>query len=308
MEARSVKSEVYSFNTGVSGLRTLGEALVWAEETLKTGGVPDPGHEALFIAAGIMGSKPTEVYLNRGSVIDLDRVRTLNEWVTRRLGREPSQYITGDTEFRGLEFKVNPDVLIPRPETEILVSEAIAAIDIASSLILDIGTGSGCIAVSVAMEVPGALVFATDLSGAALRVAEHNAARQNVAGRIEFLEGDLFGPLEGLGLEASFDLVISNPPYVSREELNRLQPEIRLFEPEMALYGGDDGMEFIRRIVDRAPSYLKPGGALMLEIGYGQSEEVKSILKGSGRLVAPEIIKDYSGIERVVKARKVHLG
>jgi release factor glutamine methyltransferase len=220
MEAQSVKSEVYSFNTGVSRLRTLGEVLVWAEETLKTGGIPDPGHEALFIAAGIMGSKPTEVYLNRGSVIDVDRVRILNEWVTRRLGREPSQYITGDTEFRGLEFKVNPDVLIPRPETEILVSEAIAAIDIASPLILDMGTGSGCIAVSVAKEVPGALVFATDLSGGALRVAEHNAARQNVAGRIEFLEGDLFGPLEGLGLEASFDLVISNPPYVSRDELN----------------------------------------------------------------------------------------
>jgi release factor glutamine methyltransferase len=308
IKAQSAKRELYSFKTGVSGLRTLGEALVWAEETFKTEGLPDPGHEALFIVAGLMGLRPTEVYLNRGSVIDVDRVQILRAWVTRRLGREPSQYITGSTEFRGLDLKVTPDVLIPRPETEILVSEAIAAIYSVTPLILDIGTGSGCIAVSMAKEVPGARVFATELSRAALKVADENAAIHKVAERIEFLEGDLFGPLEGLGLEASFDLVISNPPYVSRDEIQRLQPEVRLFEPEMALYGGYDGMEFMRRIVDRAPSYLKPGGALMLEIGYGQSEEVKKILKGSGRLTAPEIVKDYSGIKRIIKARKLDLG
>jgi release factor glutamine methyltransferase len=309
MEVLSKKNEVLPSKTEARSARTLGEALVWAEKRLKSAGLPDPGvhdprHEALFMVADLMGLQPTEVYLKRGSVIDSDRFRTLRQWVERRLGREPSQYITGATEFRGLSFKVNPYVLIPRPETELLVCEGTGAIDSRSPLILDLCTGSGCIAVAMAKEVPGARIFALDISGPALRVAGENAAVHDVAYRIEFLEGDLFAPLKGRCLEASFDLILSNPPYVSGDELKRLKPEVRHFEPTMALYGGEDGLHFIRRIVNGAPDYLKPGGALILEIGYGQSEDVRIILEGSGKFDPPLTRKDYSGIDRFIKAQK----
>jgi release factor glutamine methyltransferase len=287
---------------------TLGEALHRTEQRLKSAGVPDPGKEALFMVAELMVLKPAEVYLKRETPVDPDRLRTLNEWVTRRLGREPLQYITGSCEFRGLGIKVSPDVLIPRPETELLVSEGITTVDSASPLILDLCTGSGCIAVAMAKEVPEARVFATDIGDGALRLAGENAAMHNVAGRIEFLEGDLFGALRGLGLEGSFDLIISNPPYVSGDEMNGLQPEIRLFEPYAALYGGEDGFHFIRRIVEGAPEFLRPGGALILEIGYGQSAGVGRMLKESENFEAVEIKKDLSGIDRILKARKSVFG
>lgn len=292
---------------------TLGEALKRAEEKLKSSGVPGPGREAQLMAAELLGLRPAEVYLKRAVEVRGERLGTLDEWVERRCAREPSQYITGSTGFRGLEIKVGPEVLIPRPETEQLAGEAIEAIEGLKSstpLVLDLCTGSGCIAVAIATEVKGARVFAMDLSPGALRVACENAAANGVRGRIEFLEGDLFAPLaplaplKGVELAGSFDLIVSNPPYVAGEELKRVEPEVRLFEPYIALYGGEDGLDFIRRIVAGAPDYLKPGGVLMLEIGYGQSKDVKSIIEGTGRFDACEVKKDLFGIDRIVRAQR----
>ncbi len=293
--------------TRTPSVMTLGEALMRAEEKLKSSGVPGPEREAQLMAAELMGLRPAEVYLKRDLEVKGERLRTLDEWVERRCGREPSQYITGSTGFRGLEIKVNSEVLIPRPETEQLAGEAIGGLEglkAASPLVLDLCTGSGCIAVSIATEVKGARIFAVDLSPGALKVARENAAAHGVSGRVEFLEGDLFAPLKGLELGGSFDLIVSNPPYVAGEELKKVQPEVRLFEPYIALYGGEDGLDFIRRIVADAPDYLKPGGVLMLEIGYGQSGDVKSIIEGTGRYEACQVKKDFSGIDRIVRARR----
>lgn len=291
---------------------TLNGALARAEKILKTHGIPDPGREAQLMLADLMGLKPAEVYLKRDAEVGPERLETLNEWLERRCRREPLQYITGSTEFRGLRLKVNHNVLIPRPETELLAGEAIAACAAAAAAkkksstprVLDVCTGSGCIAVAVAKEAPGALIIATDISPNALKLARENASANGVAGRIKFLEGDLFKPLEERGLEASFDIVVSNPPYVPGDELKEAQPEVRLFEPYRALYGGQDGFYFFKRIAAGAPEYLRPGGVLLVEIGFGQSREAVKIISETGEFEAPGIIKDLSGIERIVRARK----
>jgi release factor glutamine methyltransferase len=158
--------------------------------------------------------------------------------------------------------------------------------------------------VAVAKEAPGARLIATDISPGALKLARENASANGVAGRIKFLEGDLFKPLEERGLEGSFDVVVSNPPYVPGDELKEAQPEVRLFEPYTALYGGEDGFYFLKRIVAGAPDWLRPGGVLLVEIGFGQSGEAIKIISEAGEFEAPGIIKDLSGIERIVRARK----
>jgi release factor glutamine methyltransferase len=290
-------------------LMTLGGALARAEKILKTHGIPDPGREAQLMLADLLGLKPAEVYLERDAEINPERLLILNEWLQRRCRREPLQYITGSTEFRGLKIKVNHNVLIPRPETELLAGEVVAAAAAAkkkssSPRVLDVCTGSGCIAVAVAKEAPGARLIATDISPGALKLARENASANGVAGRIKFLEGDLFKPLEERGLEGSFDVVVSNPPYVPGDELKEAQPEVRLFEPYTALYGGEDGFYFLKRIVAGAPDWLRPGGVLLVEIGFGQSGEAIKIISEAGEFEAPGIIKDLSGIERIVRARK----
>ena len=182
--------------------------------------------------------------------------------IERRAQREPLQYITGRQEFWGLDFMVTPDVLIPRPETELIVETALAACQDRSRplTIIDLCTGSGCIAISLAKELPAARIFATDTSAKALAVARENARRHGVSDRIRFLEGDLFGPLEELDLQGQVDIIVSNPPYVPSGDRPALQPEVRDYEPELALFAGPEGTEIHRRIIGTAPRFLKKNG------------------------------------------------
>lgn len=222
--------------------------------------------------------------------------------VTRRAAREPMAYVLGRQEFWGLEFEVSVAVLIPRPETELVVDAALETFagPIASIDIADIGTGSGCLAVTLAHERPNARVVATDVSGAALDVARRNAARHGVSARVQFLEADLLGPIE-----QPFDLIVSNPPYVPERDRATLQPEVRDYEPPAALFAGDDGLSVIRRLVDNAAVRLKPEGFMIFEFGFGQADAVQAIVAAAPGLALVQVRSDLQRIPRVAIATRV---
>lgn len=223
----------------------------------------------------------------------------------RRLSREPVAYITGKQEFWSLDFQVTRDVLIPRPETERLIEVALTLVaELGSNKplrVLDIGTGSGAIAVSLATELPRAEMIATDVSMAALEVAQGNATLNGVADRITFLPGDLFAALGGD--MAAFDLIVSNPPYIRRAEIATLKPEVSRWEPRGALDGGADGVDFYRRIAAQAWRFLTPSGALALEIGADMGGEVCALFNQAGRYRDVALFQDYAGRDRVVGAK-----
>jgi release factor glutamine methyltransferase len=222
--------------------------------------------------------------------------------IGRRCRREPVAYITGEREFYGRVFRVTSDVLIPRPETELVVEEALAVIGAGSRqsdryALVDVGTGSGCLAVTLALECPAATVTATDLSAAALDVAGDNASRLGAS--VNFRHVALIGDEP-----ERYDLVVSNPPYVSERERFTLMPDVRDYEPPQALFGGADGLEVIRALVPAAERALRPGGWLILEIGEGQSAAVQSICETTGRLSVRRVSPDLAGVPRVVVARR----
>jgi len=219
--------------------------------------------------------------------------------------REPLQYITGKQEFWGLPFKVTPDVLIPRPETEFVVEAALKAVSMTiAPVIIDVCTGSGCIAISLAKELLNAQVFATDRSELALGIARENARMNLVADRIRFLSGNLFAPCEELDLHGKVDVITANPPYIPMGDLAALQPEVRDFEPEMALIAGPQGTEIGTAIIEQAPAFLKKGGALIMEMGMGQTADLCAVVNDTGNYRTLELVKDLAGIERVLVARK----
>jgi release factor glutamine methyltransferase len=218
--------------------------------------------------------------------------------VQRRASREPIAYIVGRKEFFSLDFEVNRAVLIPRPETEALVDEALKFVAIRPrARILDIGTGSGAIAIAVAVNAPTAQVVATDISKAALEVARRNAVTNRCEDRIEFIEADVFPDRE-----SPFDLILSNPPYVAEGVLPTLEPEIREYEPREALTDGDDGLAFYRRIANQSPKLLKSGGAVMVEIGAGQRLAIEALFRRAG-FSNIDAVADLARIDRVVIAK-----
>jgi release factor glutamine methyltransferase len=237
--------------------------------------------------------------------------------VRRRERREPTGYVVGHREFWNLDIEVRPGVLVPRPETELLVEEALSRLSPEGAgpdaspvpanasresvvRIVDVGTGSGCIAVTLARWLPHAEVVATDASEEALDVARRNAVRHDVLGRMRFMKADLLS-----GVAGPFDVVVSNPPYVPAAEIAGLQPEVRDYEPLQALAGGDDGLDVIRRLVPEAAAVLRPGGWLMFEFGFGQADGVRAVIAAEARLNLAEIRDDLAGIPRVAVARKV---
>ena len=223
------------------------------------------------------------------------------ELLDRRFRGEPIQYITGEAEFYGLPFRVTPDVLIPRPETEHLVEKIFElAASFAEPRIVDVGTGSGIIAVALAHKLPLATVTATDLSSRALAIARENAERNGVTGRIRFLEGDLLVPVT----EERFEIIVSNPPYVHASDRASLAVEVRDYEPALALFAGDNGLEVYRRLIPAAFSALTPDGYVALEIGFGQSTAVGTLLAASG-FGQIEFVPDLQGIPRVVCAKRL---
>ncbi|MCK9604140.1 MAG: peptide chain release factor N(5)-glutamine methyltransferase [Candidatus Omnitrophica bacterium] len=254
-------------------------------------------NEAELLFSEIFGCDRASLYLKKNIPLDKDKLSKVSSVLKRRFSGEPLQYILGKTEFMGLEFRVNPSVLIPRPETEILVEKAA---EMATSLkIMDIGTGSGCIAISLAKLLKDADIIATDISDNALEVAKENARRHGV--KINFILADLFNAVDCV--MHPVDLIISNPPYVASGEIATLQPEIS-YEPRIALDGGADGLDFYRRIINGAVDYLKKDGLLILEIGFDQSRAIADIFQRSGKFKIIEIVKDYSNIERVMVAVK----
>jgi release factor glutamine methyltransferase len=245
------------------------------------------------------------IIAHSGDEVEADKWPQYDECLQRRKSGEPIQYILGETEFYGLPFRVNPSVLIPRPETEHLVEEVLkrAALfahpRIPPLRIVDIGTGSGCIAVALARHLPLANITAIDLSSDALDLARQNADLNGVADRIRSLQGDLLAPVAG----ESFDIIVSNPPYVPTADRGSLSVEVRDFEPGLALFAGQDGLDIYRRIAPAAHAALAPGGLLALEIGYGQLAAIEELLTAAG-FQSIETIPDLQGIPRVVCAER----
>ena len=263
------------------------------------------GVDRSFLDAEVLLSKASglsRMYLlaHPETELSADTVSKFEGWVCRRETREPLAYITGEKEFFGLCFEVTPAVLVPRPETEVLVETAADLLkEIANPEVADIGVGSGAVAVGIATADPDAVVWGTDTSLVALEIASRNAGRLGVGDRARFIEGDLLSPLVG----RLFDLIVSNPPYIRTEEIARLAPEIANYEPRQALDGGPDGLCYHRRLARDAPEYLKAGGVLAVEVGMGQARAVQELFR-TGGFQNVRSVQDYSRIERVVLGEK----
>lgn len=284
---------------------TISQAIAEGARRLSARG-NDPRRTAGVLLCHVLGIDRTHLLTNSEQHIDENRYRDYLAMVDRRASGVPVQHLTGHQEFYGLDFIVNAGVLIPRPETEFLVGriiDLVKATNPASPLIVDIGTGSGCIAVSLAVNLPVAKFIATDASEAALATAKTNAERHRVLDRIEFMEGDLLAPFAGRGFEGTFDILASNPPYVDFAEPELIQLEVLEWEPRQALFGGVGGVEFYRRLLEDGLKFLKPGGHLVVEIGYGQLDAVSEMIEGSSwKLI--DVIRDLQGIPRTLTIGK----
>lgn len=273
----------------------LSEALSQAQETLAHSNKTQDAHlEAEVLLRHTLGIDRVRLFLELECSLTGKEALEFNKLTTRRLRGEPVAYITGHKEFYGLDFKVNPAVLIPRPETELLVEKTLElARTNPITVIADIGTGCGNIAVSLALNLPQAKIYATDISEDAIKVARHNAEKHGALDRIRFLKGDSLEPLP-----EPCDIIVANLPYVRESEL----PELR-FEPEIALNGGEDGFTLFKKLVTQMRNKLKSGGHLLLEIGLGQSQEVRDFILDLHPSAQAETLKDLAGIERVITAR-----
>jgi release factor glutamine methyltransferase len=313
-------------------------ALREAFAELRAAGVPSHTLAAELLLLHVLSHDRTWVYAHpeeQVSTADAERFFAL---ISRRANGEPTQHLTGKQEFWGLEFEVTPDVLIPRPETEHLIEVALDRIAVREIRagrpqtttgeglrIADVGTGSGCIAIALAKELPGAKFFATDISPKALEVARRNAARHSVADRIDFIEGNLLNAFSVVGAQhaapllgkdaahespvtshqsRSFDLIVSNPPYIGRREVASLPREVREHEPEVALYGGENGYELYAVLIAQAAQHLKPGGILVLELGHDSLPAVEPLLD-SANWANLGVTNDLAGIPRVIAAVKL---
>ncbi len=286
------------------------EGLKEISASLNKCGIEEPYKEAVTIVSEIMGLEKVSLYRDN-PLLSSEQEAEIRGVVERRRRREPLQYIIGFVDFCGLKIRVGPGVLIPRPESELIVEEALKAVtrnalNVTSGVqdlsrithhalrILDLCTGSGCLALALAREIPNSYVFGADISEEALDYAVMNAEINGITNAV-FVKGDLYEPLDGL----RFDLIVSNPPYIRRGEIADLAPEIRGWEPVAALDGGEDGIFFYRSILGRARDYLAEEGSLIVEIGYDEAADVKRIAREAGfRPVS--LVEDYAGVERVL--------
>ncbi len=283
------------------------EFLLYATETLKNSDIETPALEAGVMLCHVLKCGRAYLYTHNDRVLRQDELEELEAFLQKRAANVPLQYLLGETEFMSLTFKVSPAVLIPRQDTEILAEKCIELLRdriklsneensiIRSVKILDMCTGSGCIAVSIAHYCPESRVVACDVSRSALEVAKSNSERAGVQNRLEFRCGDLFEVLDG---EERFELIVSNPPYIETETVSGLQTEVRDHEPYIALDGGADGLNFYRKIVAEAPKFLIRGGHLAFEIGYNQAESVSRLMEKDFEEIT--VLKDLGGNDRVV--------
>jgi release factor glutamine methyltransferase len=277
---------------------TIKSLLEWTAEYFKKKGFSASRLEAELLLAAILGQDRVYLYVNYDKPLNDHECKLYREVILRRVHHEPYAYITGQKEFMSLNLNVNNQVLIPRPETEMLVEEALkAASALKSARICDVGTGSGAIAVSLAYYCPSAQVYASDISEAALAVAVANAKVNNV--KVDFRLGDLLEPFMS---EESFDIIVANLPYISESEYQKLMPEVRKYEPLQALLAPGDGLDLYRRFLPQARELLYSKGCLLIEIGYTQGSRAAEMMQGFAEV---RIKRDYSGKNRMIQARKI---
>ncbi len=276
---------------------TIAETLKAASLQLKDAEVPNDVLDAQTLLAFTINQDRTYLIIHFNDPLSEERINKYQSFITRRATGEPLQYITGRQEFFGLEFEVTPAVLIPRPETELIVEETLLlAKNIAQPLIIDAGTGSGCIAIALARELENSKIVATDISAEALEVASRNAAKHGVENRINFINSDL---LNGIPKNTKADFILSNPPYIAPEEIAMLQREVRDWEPHTALTDFADGLNFYRRLLVEAIEFLRPEGYLIFEMGYEQVARITSFVDRK-LWSEPKILLDLQGIARTM--------
>jgi release factor glutamine methyltransferase len=283
---------------------TILKLIQWTTQYFSRKGVAQPRTDAEVLLAHVLGTERIQLYLRFDQPLREPELAEYREAVRRRATHEPLQYITGRQEFWSLELEVSPSVLIPRPETEVLVEKALALLKENGNAIpwvLDLGTGSGAIAIALAHEHPGVRVLATDISTAAIAVAQRNARRHHVADRVQLVAMDFCRGLAVAG--ATFDLIVSNPPYIASSDIPGLAPEIARFEPRNALDGGLQGLDVIQQIMEQAHGSLKPSGSLLVEIGQGQAELLRHQEARQPSYANIDFIADYAGIPRVLHLR-----
>lgn len=284
---------------------TVGRLLTWTSDYLQQHEADSPRLDAELLLAQSLGCKRIELYTRYDEVVADEPRGKFRNLVKQRAAGMPVAYLLGRKEFYSRDFRVTPDVLIPRPETEHLVIAALDRLREAAKSgaprICDVGTGSGCVAVTLAKELPTLQVTAIDISGPALQIAQENAEKHGVAERIEFVEGDL---LEPVAAEAAYDAIVSNPPYIGLVEKPTLPRDVLQFEPHAALFSGEDGLDAIRQLVAQAPSRLKPGGWLLIEFGPVVAEAATAIVAADPNFDPPTVEKDLAKLQRILIARR----
>jgi release factor glutamine methyltransferase len=286
---------------------TIQKLLNWVTDYLATKGIESPRLSAELLLSHVLGLKRIDLYTQFNKQVPRQQLDNLHDLVKRAGLHEPVAYLTGKTEFYSLEFDITADCMIPRPETELLVQRAIEFLRARSGIqqVFDLCTGSGCIAVAIAKNFANARITATDISAVALEVAARNVEKHRLTEHIRLLCGDLFEPVIQQLDVSQFDLIICNPPYVSTVEYENLDKNVKGYEPESALLAGADGLDVYRRIIEKVDEFLKPGAALMLEIGYAQGPAVTELLEQTGAFAKIKIEKDSHDNDRVVTTRKI---
>ena len=281
---------------------TIARLLSWTTDFFREHGIENPRLDAEVLLGAVLGKDRMYLYVHFDEPLEPVELARFRSYVKERAAHVPLAYVLGRREFMGLDFRVTRDTLIPRPDTEVLVQCAVdflrarAAEGRDDLALADIGTGTGAIALSVLHYTEGARADAVDISPAAAEVARENAERLNLTERIEIHEGDLTVPLAG----CSYDVILSNPPYIPTADIATLMPEVRSYEPHLALDGGTDGLNIYRRLMADAPALLKEGGAIAVEVGIDEAAAVAALAMAHPRIVRTEILKDLAGIERVV--------
>ena len=276
------------------------DLIQWTTEYFERHDISTARLDAELLLSHILGTSRLQLYLQFEMPVFPEHLAAFRKLIKKRAAHAPVSYLTNRKEFFSLDFYVDSRVLIPRPETEVLVESVLQA-EAAPCRLIDIGTGSGAIAISLAVNRPEWNLFATDISEDALNVAQQNAVAHKCADQLTFLQGNLFEPLEALP-NPQYDWIVSNPPYVSTVEYPSLPPDVREHEPETALLGGANGLDIVVGILDTAPRFLKPGGRVGLEVGHNHSHDVQDIVQSDAAYSDCQVIKDYSGVERVVIA------
>jgi release factor glutamine methyltransferase len=288
---------------------TIHKLLTWITDFFTQKNVDAPRLSAEMLLAHVLGMKRIELYMHFDKPVDDAKRETLRGLVKRAAYQEPVAYLVGSTEFYSMELAVCKDCLIPRPETELLVERAIEFLRTRQGAqhVLDLCTGCGCIAVAIAKNYPNASVIATDISDDALAVAAKNVEKHKLAEKIKLLSGDLFDPVIKELDGPAFDLIVSNPPYISTPEMEELDKNVKDYEPHLALHAGPEGLDIYNRILEKVADFLKPDSALMMEIGYAQGPAIKEMLESANLFASVSIEKDLSDNDRIAIAKRAKI-